>query len=51
MYCGCEDFIEIFDIHRPGDGERFHTIMTKKSKDGLKGALDSRVPLISAIYV
>lgn len=37
LYCGCEDFVEIFDVQRPGDGERFPTIATKKSKDGVKG--------------
>jgi len=41
LYCGCEDFIEIFDLHQPGDGERFHTTTTKKSKDGLKGIISA----------
>ncbi|KAF8321251.1 hypothetical protein DL93DRAFT_2163535 [Clavulina sp. PMI_390] len=41
VYCGCEDFVEIFDFQRPGDGQRFPTISTKKSKDGLKGIISA----------
>ncbi|KAH7882011.1 hypothetical protein F5I97DRAFT_1988288 [Phlebopus sp. FC_14] len=37
LYCGFEDAIEIFDVQRPGKGERLHTTPSKKSKDGLKG--------------
>ena len=39
LYCGFEDAIEIFDVQRPGEGERLPTTPTKKSKDGLKGEL------------
>lgn len=37
LYCGFEDAIEIFDVQRPGQGERLPTTPSKKSKDGLKG--------------
>lgn len=37
LYCGFEDAIEIFDVQRPGEGERLSTTPSKKSKDGLKG--------------
>ncbi|KAG8215104.1 hypothetical protein J3R82DRAFT_8555 [Butyriboletus roseoflavus] len=37
LYCGFEDAIEIFDVQRPGEGERLPTTPSKKSKDGLKG--------------
>ncbi|KAF9510475.1 hypothetical protein BS47DRAFT_1319637 [Hydnum rufescens UP504] len=41
LYCGCEDFIEVFDVHRPGDGKRLPTSPSKKSKEGLKGIISS----------
>jgi len=39
IYCGFEDAIEVFDVHRPGndEGTRLHTTPSKKAKDGLKG--------------
>ena len=37
LYCGFEDAIEIFDVQKPGEGERLPTTPSKKSKDGLKG--------------
>jgi len=37
LYCGFQDAIEIFDVQRPGEGERLYTTPSKKSKDGLKG--------------
>ncbi|KAM5541025.1 hypothetical protein V8D89_005336 [Ganoderma adspersum] len=37
LYCGFEDAIEVFDIHRPGEGTRLRTTPSKKSRDGLKG--------------
>lgn len=37
LYCGFENAIEAFDIHRPGEGVRLPTTPSKKSKDGLKG--------------
>ena len=39
IYCGFEDAIEVFDVHRPGndEGVRLHTTPSKKAKDGLKG--------------
>ena len=37
LYCGFEDAIEVFDVHRPGEGTRLHTTPSKKSRDGLKG--------------
>ncbi len=39
LYCGYEDAIEAFDISRPGEGTRIPTTPSRKSKDGLKGAL------------
>lgn len=41
LYCGFQDAIEIFDIHRPGEGERLRTRPSKKSKEGLKGIVSS----------
>ncbi|KAI9459342.1 hypothetical protein HD554DRAFT_2136882 [Boletus coccyginus] len=41
LYCGFEDTIEIFDVQRPGEGERLPTTPTKKSKDGLKGIIST----------
>ncbi|KAH7907131.1 hypothetical protein BJ138DRAFT_534543 [Hygrophoropsis aurantiaca] len=41
LYCGFEDAIEIFDIHRPGEGDRLHTTPSKKSRDGLKGIVSA----------
>ncbi|KAI6098887.1 hypothetical protein EDD16DRAFT_1498137 [Pisolithus croceorrhizus] len=41
LYCGFQDAIEIFDIHRPGEGERLLTRPSKKSKEGLKGIVSS----------
>ncbi|KAH9911774.1 uncharacterized protein BXZ73DRAFT_82628 [Epithele typhae] len=38
LYCGFEDAIEVFDVHRPGEGTRLHITPSKKSRDGLKGA-------------
>jgi len=39
FYCGFEDAIEVFDVHREGnnEGTRLHTTPSKKAKDGLKG--------------
>ena len=37
LYCGFEDAIEIFDVQRPGQGERLPTTPSKKSRDGLRG--------------
>ncbi|TCD60083.1 hypothetical protein EIP91_010768 [Steccherinum ochraceum] len=41
LYCGFEDAIEVFDLHRPGEGQRLHTTPSKRSKDGLKGIISS----------
>ncbi|KAF9646530.1 WD40 repeat-like protein [Thelephora ganbajun] len=43
IYCGFEDAIEVFDVHRPGnnEGTRLHTTPSKKTKDGLKGIISS----------
>ncbi|RPD63475.1 hypothetical protein L227DRAFT_591942 [Lentinus tigrinus ALCF2SS1-6] len=41
LYCGFEDAIEVFDIHRPGEGMRLHTSPSKKSRDGLKGIISA----------
>jgi len=43
IYCGFEDAIEIFDVHRPGndEGTRLYTTPSKKTKDGLKGIISS----------
>ncbi|KAI6042310.1 hypothetical protein EDC04DRAFT_2878535 [Pisolithus marmoratus] len=41
LYCGFQDAIEIFDVHRPGEGERLHTRPSKKSKEGLKGIVSA----------
>ncbi|KAL4075461.1 hypothetical protein J3A83DRAFT_1973089 [Scleroderma citrinum] len=41
LYCGFQDAIEIFDVQRPGEGERLHTTPSKKSKDGLKGIVSA----------
>ncbi|KIM51605.1 hypothetical protein SCLCIDRAFT_623784 [Scleroderma citrinum Foug A] len=41
LYCGFQDAIEIFDIQRPGEGERLYTTPSKKSKDGLKGIVSA----------
>ncbi|TFK81326.1 WD40 repeat-like protein [Polyporus arcularius HHB13444] len=41
LYCGFEDAIEVFDIHRPGEGTRLHTTPSKKSRDGLKGIVST----------
>jgi len=48
MYCGFEDAIEVFDVHRPGNdqGTRLHTTPSKKAKDGLKG--ESTLPYIGS---
>ena len=48
LYCGFEDAIEIFDVQRPGEGERLPTTPSKKSKDGLKGerAFRRRPPIV-----
>ena len=49
FYCGFEDAIEVFDVHREGnnEGTRLHTTPSKKAKDGLKGQinLDSQISL------
>ncbi|CAK5274405.1 unnamed protein product [Mycena citricolor] len=37
LYCGFEDAIEVFDVSRPGEGTRLHTVPKKSSRDGLKG--------------
>ncbi|KAF8834941.1 hypothetical protein BDN67DRAFT_1005979 [Paxillus ammoniavirescens] len=39
LYCGFEDAIEIFDVQKPGEGDRLQTTPSKKSKDGLKGGV------------
>ncbi|KAH7333735.1 WD40-repeat-containing domain protein [Rhizoctonia solani] len=41
LYCGFEDAIEVFDVHRPGEGTRLHTVPTKKSRDGIRGIISS----------
>ncbi|EGN94812.1 hypothetical protein SERLA73DRAFT_187874 [Serpula lacrymans var. lacrymans S7.3] len=41
LYCGFEDAIEIFDVHRPGEGTRLPTTPSKKTKEGLKGIISS----------
>ncbi|KAI0712713.1 WD40-repeat-containing domain protein [Cerioporus squamosus] len=41
LYCGFEDAIEVFDVHRPGEGTRLHTTPSKKSRDGLKGIISA----------
>ncbi|KAI0698794.1 WD40-repeat-containing domain protein [Earliella scabrosa] len=41
LYCGFEDAIEVFDVHRPGEGTRVHTTPSKKSRDGLKGIISA----------
>ncbi|CAE6421920.1 unnamed protein product [Rhizoctonia solani] len=41
LYCGFEDAIEVFDVHRPGEGARLHTVPTKKSRDGIRGIISS----------
>ncbi|KII94406.1 hypothetical protein PLICRDRAFT_133117 [Plicaturopsis crispa FD-325 SS-3] len=41
LYCGFEDAIEIFDVHRPGEGTRLHTTPTKQSKEGLRGIISA----------
>ena len=38
LYCGFDSSIEIFDVHRPGEGTRLLTSPSKKSRDGMKGA-------------
>ena len=45
LYCGFEDAIEVFDVHRPGEGTRVHTTPSKKSRDGLKGFSSPCAPL------
>lgn len=44
LYCGFEDAIEVFDIHRPGEGTRLRTTPSKKSRDGLKGKFSRTSP-------
>ncbi|KAI0087525.1 WD40-repeat-containing domain protein, partial [Irpex rosettiformis] len=39
IYCGFEDAIEVFDTQHPGDGTRWRTTPSKKSRDGLKVTL------------
>ncbi|KAH7108389.1 WD40-repeat-containing domain protein [Auriculariales sp. MPI-PUGE-AT-0066] len=41
LYCGHRDAFEVFDLHRPGEGDRVHTISSRKSKDGMKGIISS----------
>ncbi|KAH7923016.1 hypothetical protein BV22DRAFT_1106309 [Leucogyrophana mollusca] len=41
LYCGFEDAIEIFDVHRPGEGERMRTTPARRSRDGLKGIISA----------
>ncbi|KAJ7585079.1 WD40-repeat-containing domain protein [Mycena floridula] len=41
LYCGFEDAIEVFDVARPGEGQRLPTTPSKKSKDGLKGIISA----------
>ncbi|KAI0743065.1 WD40-repeat-containing domain protein [Daedaleopsis nitida] len=41
LYCGFEDAIEVFDVHRPGEGTRLRTTPSKKSRDGLKGIISA----------
>ncbi|CAO3643036.1 unnamed protein product [Mucor hiemalis] len=40
IYCGYENMIEIFDVHRPGpDSQKIPTIPKRKSKKGQKGII------------
>ncbi|KAI1791381.1 hypothetical protein LXA43DRAFT_973080 [Ganoderma leucocontextum] len=48
LYCGFEDAIEVFDIHRPGEGTRLRTTPSKKSRDGLKGEFSRTSPRLRA---
>ncbi|KAI0799743.1 WD40-repeat-containing domain protein [Irpex lacteus] len=41
IYCGFEDAIEVFDTQYPGEGTRWHTTPSKKSRDGLKGIISA----------
>ncbi|KAI0683292.1 WD40-repeat-containing domain protein [Cytidiella melzeri] len=41
IYCGFEDAIEVFDTLYPGEGTRWHTTPSKKSRDGLKGIISA----------
>lgn len=48
LYCGFEDAIEVFDIHRPREGTRLRTTPSKKSRDGLKGKFSRISPRLRA---
>ncbi|KIJ12311.1 hypothetical protein PAXINDRAFT_118179 [Paxillus involutus ATCC 200175] len=50
LYCGFEDAIEIFDVQRPGEGDRLQTTPSKKSKDGLKGIISTLAFSLSPEY-
>ncbi|KAF9228270.1 hypothetical protein BS17DRAFT_773386 [Gyrodon lividus] len=50
LYCGFEDAIEIFDVQRPGEGDRLQTTPSKKSKDGLKGIISTIAFSLSPDY-
>ncbi|KIJ06803.1 hypothetical protein PAXINDRAFT_91462 [Paxillus involutus ATCC 200175] len=50
LYCGFEDAIEIFDVQRPGEGDRLQTTPSKKSKDGLKGIISAIAFSLSLEY-
>ncbi|KIK77675.1 hypothetical protein PAXRUDRAFT_776852 [Paxillus rubicundulus Ve08.2h10] len=50
LYCGFEDAIEIFDVQRPGEGDRLQTTPSKKSKDGLKGIISTITFSLSPEY-
>ncbi|KAG0761078.1 hypothetical protein G6F29_010857 [Rhizopus arrhizus] len=40
IYCGYENMIEIFDVHRPGnESDKIPTIPTRKSRKGQKGII------------
>src|ERR1700685_729185 len=49
LYCGFDSAIEIFDVHRPGEGTRLLTSPNKKSRDGMKGAFP-KTRAITSIY-
>ncbi|KIJ51341.1 hypothetical protein M422DRAFT_43897 [Sphaerobolus stellatus SS14] len=52
IYCGFHNAIEVFDVNRPGEGERMLTTPSKKSRSGLKGIVSSLAfsPDYSGLY-
>lgn len=41
LYCGFQDAIEIFDVQRPGEGERLYMSFSKRDQMGLKGIVSA----------